>query len=59
MAKDVRNAESVKRSRDMLLDALEGHENGKLRVGTVRDLFRDHLRTVAEARGEMLGEMAS
>lgn len=58
MAKDVRSSENVKRSREMLLDALEGHETGKLRIGTVRDLFRDHLRSVAEARGEHLGTLA-
>lgn len=56
MAKDVRNV--VAPSRSLLTDTLDGFESGRVRVSTVRDIFRAHLQAVAEARGEQLGTLA-
>jgi hypothetical protein len=57
--KDVRTVRSVEDSRTRLEDATEAFEKGAIRIGTLRDIFRLHLTTVAEARGGTLGAVAS
>lgn len=59
IAKDVRTVANVEGSREAFLSVLEKFEEGKVRITTVRDLFRDHMSTVADARGESLGAVAS